>query len=262
MRIWYIILCFFLYGFLGWCAEVTFAAVRHRKFVNRGFLNGPICPIYGVGIVLVVMLLEPFRDNVILLYLLSAALVTFLEWITGFVMEKLFHHKWWDYSNMPFNLGGYVCLPFSFLWGFACLAIVYFVHPPAYHILSLLPVWLAAGLGIFLGILLASDLAVTVVSVFKLNGKLEKMEEITEELHRLSEQVGSGIYKNVMEEMEKQELRKQKSEELRKKYRELAEDNSRIRRRLVKAFPTMKSSRHDREFSKMKEQIEKGGNRK
>lgn len=259
MNIWYIILSFFIYGFMGWCAEVAFAVVRHRKFVNRGFLNGPICPIYGVGVVLVVQLLKPYRDNAVILYLLSAALVTLLEWITGFMMEKIFHHRWWDYSNMPLNLGGYVCLPFSFIWGLACLVIVYFLHPLVYRILSLFPFLLAAGSGIFLAFLLAADLAVTTVSVFKLNGRLEKMEEITEELQKLSEQVETGIYKNMMEEIEKQELRKQKLEELGEKYRQLSNDDSRTRRRLVKAFPTMKSCRHGREFSKLKEEIEKGG---
>ena len=93
MRIYEGLLYFFIYGILGWCAEVAFAAVKERRFVNRGFLNGPICPIYGVGVVMVVVFLEPFEDQWLLLYLASAVLVTLIEGMTGYVLDKLFHHK-------------------------------------------------------------------------------------------------------------------------------------------------------------------------
>ena len=90
MEIQNIILYFFIYGFLGWCTEVAYAAVKERKFVNRGFLNGPICPIYGVGVVIVVQLLDPYAHQLGLLYLLSVVLTTTLEWLTGFALDKLF----------------------------------------------------------------------------------------------------------------------------------------------------------------------------
>ena len=112
---------FFIYAFLGWCTEVSYAALVSGRFVNRGFLNGPVCPIYGLGVVLVMACLEPFRDNLLLLFVCSVLLTSLLEWITGFVLEKLFHQRWWDYSNEPFNLGGYVCLRFSIAWGLACV---------------------------------------------------------------------------------------------------------------------------------------------
>ena len=110
---YYFVQFFFIYGFLGWCTEVAFAAWKERTFVNRGFLNGPICPIYGFGVCSVVYLLKPFESNFILLYISSVILVSALEWLTGFLLEKLFHHKWWDYSNEPFNIKGYICLRFS-----------------------------------------------------------------------------------------------------------------------------------------------------
>ena len=80
-----------------------------------------LCPVYGLGVTAVVMLMHPFKEQLFLLYILSAVLVTVLEWLTGFLLEVLFHHKWWDYSGMPLNLNGYVCLPFSLLWGAACV---------------------------------------------------------------------------------------------------------------------------------------------
>lgn len=113
---------FFLYAFLGWCTEVSYAALVTGTFVNRGFLNGPVCPVYGFGAVIVLNCLTPLADNLLLLFLGSVALTSALEWFTGFVLEKLFHQRWWDYSDEPFNLSGYVCLRFSIAWALpACL---------------------------------------------------------------------------------------------------------------------------------------------
>ena len=123
--IWY----FFIYAVLGWCAEVIFAAVNTGKFVNRGFLNGPLCPMYGVGVAVIVFCLSPLEDNVWLTFLAAVVLTSGLEWITGFVLEKLFHQRWWDYSGLPFNIGGYICLKFSLAWGLACLLILKVIHP-------------------------------------------------------------------------------------------------------------------------------------
>ena len=87
---------FFVYAFLGWCAEVGYAATKTGKFVNRGFLNGPWCPVYGFGVVIVLGCLAPLSGNLPLLFLGSVALTSALEWLTGFVLEKLFHQRWWD----------------------------------------------------------------------------------------------------------------------------------------------------------------------
>ena len=99
MSIYYSILYFFVYGFLGWCTEVIFAAFKQHRFVNRGFLNGPICPIYGVGVTLVIACLEAFQSNLLLLYISSVILVTVLEGVTGWAMDKLFHNKCRDSSG-------------------------------------------------------------------------------------------------------------------------------------------------------------------
>ena len=95
MSIYFILLYFFVYGFLGWCTEVGFAAFKTHHFVNRGFLNGPICPIYGVGVTAVITVLTPYKSDIIVLYILSVVLVTVLEGVTGWAMDKIFHNKWW-----------------------------------------------------------------------------------------------------------------------------------------------------------------------
>ena len=137
-----ILFSFFIYGFLGWCSEVAFAAFKQHSFVNRGFLNGPICPIYGIGVTVVVASLQPYVGNLILLYITSTILVTFLEWLTGFLLEKMFHHRWWDYSEMPLNIGGYVCPLFSAIWGVACVLIVKLIYPFTDKLVSFFPIWL------------------------------------------------------------------------------------------------------------------------
>ena len=105
---------FFIYSFAGWCIEVCCAAIQKRKFVNRGFVNGPLCPIYGSGAVLFAIFLPELKEAPFFLFLAGAILASILEFTTGALLEKLFHRKWWDYSNIRWNYEGYVCLPFSY----------------------------------------------------------------------------------------------------------------------------------------------------
>ena len=124
---------------LGWCSEVVFAAVRERRFVNRGFLNGPLCPIYGSGVVAIDFFLRPFGSS--LPVQLVAPCCWVLSWSTrrGFLLEKLFHQKWWDYSDTPHNLHGYICLKFSVVWGLAGALIVRYVMPLAHRLFGQIP---------------------------------------------------------------------------------------------------------------------------
>ena len=192
--LYYGCLTFFVYGFFGWCAEVAFAACKQRKFVNRGFLNGPICPIYGVGVTMVVFCLNPLKDNLLMLYLVSIVLVTVLEGVTGFAMDKIFHNKWWDYSEMPFNIGGYVCLLFSLIWGVACVLIVDLLNPPIFRALEWLPKAAGITLIVVLGGALLADLYVTTAGIIKMNKQLESMKKIAAELREISDQLGENIY--------------------------------------------------------------------
>jgi uncharacterized membrane protein len=119
-----LLLFFAIYSFLGWVMETVFVSIKDRKLVNRGFLNGFFCPIYGFGAVLILQsskwVLNAFENPFTALMinvLLAVVLVTVLEYITGFILERIFNCKWWDYSNVALNLHGYICLKFSLLWG-------------------------------------------------------------------------------------------------------------------------------------------------
>ena len=271
MSIYYSILYFFVYGFLGWCTEVIFAAFKQHRFVNRGFLNGPICPIYGVGVTLVIACLEVFQSNLLLLYISSVILVTVLEGVTGWAMDKLFHNKWWDYSKLPFNIGGYVCLLFSLIWGVACVFIVYFVHPLIHQVLSLIPHTAGIALIAILGIALLSDIIVTTSAIVKFNQYLERLKHITDELHAISNQIGSELYQNVMHVLDMQESSRQKlddvklevSEEIRMQIVELktraqnlGEKVPKPARRLLKAFPKLESRNYKAQLELFRQKLE------
>lgn len=271
MSIYYSILYFFVYGFLGWCTEVIFAAFKQHRFVNRGFLNGPICPIYGVGVTLVIACLEVFQSNLLLLYISSVILVTVLEGVTGWAMDKLFHNKWWDYSKLPFNIGGYVCLLFSLIWGVACVFIVYFVHPLIHQVLSLIPHTAGIALIAILGIALLSDMIVTTSAIVKFNQYLELLKHITDELHAISNQIGAELYQNVMHVLDMQESSRQKlddvklevSEEIRMQIVELktraqnlGEKVPKPARRLLKAFPKLESRNYKAQLELFRKKLE------
>ena len=271
MSIYYSILYFFVYGFLGWCTEVIFAAFKQHRFVNRGFLNGPICPIYGVGVTLVIACLEAFQSNLLLLYISSVILVTVLEGVTGWAMDKLFHNKGWDYSKLPFNIGGYVCLLFSLIWGVACVFIVYFVHPLIHQVLSLIPHTAGIALIAILGIALLSDIIVTTSAIVKFNQYMERLKHITDELHAISNQIGSELYQNVMHVLDMQESSRQKlddvklevSEEIRMQIVELktraqnlGEKVPKPARRLLKAFPKLESRNYKAQLELFRQKLE------
>ena len=161
---------FFVYAFLGWCTEVGYAALRTGRFVNRGFLNGPVCPIYGFGMVIVLFTLEPLAENILLLFLGSVVLTSALEWITGLVLEKLFHQRWWDYSDEPFNVGGYICLRFSLMWG-GGLPVCGENHPPRCCV-GHPGAAASGGMGVLLAVfaaVMAVDLAATVRTIARMN---------------------------------------------------------------------------------------------
>ena len=289
MNIYDILLSFFTYGFLGWCTEVAFAAVKQRQFVNRGFLNGPICPVYGIGVTAVIAVLAQFTDHIVFLYLASTVLVTVLEWFTGYILEKLFHHRWWDYSKMPLNIGGYVCVLFSFIWGVVCVLIVEFIHPFLYSLLLLIPRWLGITLLTGLCCALFADIYVTASGILKWNRRLDKLDEIAAELHRISDQIGENIYENMMTGIERQEktrekaealteemkLRRedmritagelkqkaaehrQRAEELRAKYEEMLTVPHKTGKRILKAFPQLKSKEHDVLIADLRNRLKK-----
>lgn len=202
-----------IYAVIGWCTEVSYAALDTGKFVNRGFLNGPYCPIYGCGVLLVVVILTPLKENLLILYFGSVILTSVIEFLTGYLLEKVFHNKWWDYSDKPYNIKGYICLKFSLFWGFACTFIMLIIHPIIYGVIQIVPYILGLVALCIILLFFAIDCGITVATILKFNQRLKMMNEIAQKIHSISDEIGENIYENVTEALEKTEEFKESHEE-------------------------------------------------
>ena len=289
MQAYLLLWLFFIYAFLGWCTEVCYVALVTGRFVNRGFLNGPLCPVYGFGVILVLACLEPLRDELFWLFLGSLALTTLLEGLTGFLLEKLFHQRWWDYSDQPFNIGGYVCLRFSVGWGLACLFVVKLVHPTVRFLIRLIPRPLGWGVLAALCVVLAADLAATLRTIARINRSLGQIDELAGRIREASDGLGEDLADRVLEAAErgielknaveerrsdfqesmsrrKEDYQQRKEEraasarvqleELRARLQAVLDENSFGRRRLLSAFPRMRSLDHRQALERLRRRAE------
>ncbi len=178
-------LVFFLYGFAGWCWEVSLYLVKERRFVNRGFLTGPILPIYGFGALIILLSCVPVKGNPALVALLGTLSATLLELATGAVMEALFHVRYWDYTGAFLNFKGYVCLKSSLVWAAFSVMIVCGVHPLARDVVLRVPATLCTALSAAFVALALADTVASVRRAIDLRKLLESMERYAHELEAL-----------------------------------------------------------------------------
>lgn len=177
-------LAFLIYSFIGWCIEVILSLIREKRFVDRGFLLGPYCPIYGSGMLLIVFLLKDYTDNLLVLFILSMVICLALEYATSFFMELIFKARWWDYSNKKYNINGRICLEYGVLFGLGGTLIMYVVHPFVIGVISSFSKVCLLIVGITLLILFIIDNAVSFNTIFKIKGVefadyVDNTEEIT-----------------------------------------------------------------------------------
>ena len=171
------LLFFFSYCFLGWVWESCFVSLRTRTWTNRGFLYGPWIPIYGFGAVIILWLTLPVRQSIPLIYLLGMTGATVLEYVTGAAMEKIFHVRYWDYSNAPLNLNGHICLFCSLGWGVFSVLLVKYLHPPVEQLILLLPATAAEILSMALLAAFAVDATRSVQEALHLKELLGQLAE-------------------------------------------------------------------------------------
>ena len=184
----YHILAFFLiYSCLGWCVEVVYAAATTGQLVNRGFLNGPVCPIYGFGMILVLFFLTPLEDDLLLLYLGGVILPSALELVGGWALYKLYRTRWWDYTDKPFNIGGYVCLEFSLMWGVGAMVMVKVIHPTIAALVNIIPPLVGFVLMCLLYAVYAADVVATAIAASDLARELDALEKVADSMHAVSD---------------------------------------------------------------------------
>ena len=174
---------FFFYSFIGWCIEVCAAAVQHRKFVNRGFVAGPLCPIYGFGAMLFEIFLPELTEDPFFLFLGGFVLASLLEYFTGMFFEKVYKKKLWDYSRFRYNVGGYICLPFSLLWGVLSVVTVMFADPILCRLFEKIPHLISVIVLLVLGGLLLLDAIGSALSTVSLQVQAKHQAESALEKH-------------------------------------------------------------------------------
>lgn len=201
--LWY----FIVYSFLGWCVEVVYCTVNSGRVENRGFLDGPVCPIYGCGMLLVLMLIRVSGYQEVvdcpapILFVGGMILASSIELFAGWLLMKLFHMRWWDYTMRPFNIGGYICLQFSLAWGLASVLTVKLVHIPLTHIIEgrffsgiyCLPM-LATCIAVY-----SIDFFATVWRIIGINRSIERFEEVNYRLHEISEELSQKLGTRALE---------------------------------------------------------------
>ena len=189
---------FLIYSCLGWCLEVIYAAVTTGNLINRGFLNGPVCPIYGFGMVIVLFALTPLSHSLFLLYLGGVILPSALELVGGWALYKLYHTRWWDYSDYPFNIGGYICLEFSLLWGVGTLIVMKLVHPIIANAVALIPPLVGLILMFLLYAIYAADTIATAFAASDLARDLDALEKVADSMHAVSDAMTELLGTNAM----------------------------------------------------------------
>ena len=175
------LLVFYLYCMLGWCFESTVVSVGQRRLVNRGFLRGPMLPIYGFGAVILLHVSLPLKQHPVWLYLASMIAATVFEYIVGVVMEKIFKVKYWDYSKQRFQFQGYICLRSSLCWGFLGLILTSVIHPPIEKLVLGLPFIGLIVIDVLFSAAFISDVIVSVRSALDLAKVLEELDRLREQ---------------------------------------------------------------------------------
>lgn len=178
----YVFLLFTAYSVIGWISEVIYCSFLERRFINRGFLHGPVCPVYGFGGLLVIFLLEPWKDTWVLLFFAGMTVTSILEYATSWILEQIFNTKWWDYSDMKFNLHGRVCLLNSVLFGLMGVLAVHFVHPKIMKIVMSFPEKTASIIASCIACVFAADGLVTIRRLVSFGEQMAKFQEFCESL--------------------------------------------------------------------------------
>ena len=210
IRIYFLL--FMIYAILGWCMEVTCKLIQYKRFINRGFLIGPYCPIYGYGAILITFLLKKYTDDPIILFFMAIIICGTLEYLTSYFMEKIFKARWWDYSQKKFNINGRVCLNTIVPFGLLGLFIMYISNPFFISKIQLLPeIWLNILFWTLLVIYIVDNIVSGIVIRY-----VKKTEKI----------VGKDL---------------DNTEEITKKVKEVLQNKSMLHRRLLNAYPSLEA---------------------
>lgn len=210
------LLFFFIYCFLGWVWESCYVSIKKREWINRGFLHGPMLPIYGSGAIIVLLCTIGVRDQVILIFIFGMTGATILEYVTGACMERLFRVRYWDYSHMPLNLKGYICLPVSLGWGVFSVLLMRVIHVPIENLVLQIPERIAEVVSVVCSSAFAVDFTLSFSEAMDLRDMLIRLSDSNEKIQRLQkrlEVVSAFAEDGLMQYQMKREERKMSRKE-------------------------------------------------
>ncbi|WP_350345100.1 putative ABC transporter permease [Proteinivorax tanatarense] len=246
---------FIVYSFIGWTLEVIYHFKKQKRFVNRGFLHGPVCPIYGSSAVFIVMLLSPLKENIFTLFIGGFIIASIMELITGFLLEYLFDTRWWDYSEDKFNLWGYVCLKFSLYWGILTIFFLNFAHPLVENLWSFISAGLTNFILIAITFILVLDAVITINNMVHFKKILAEFQSTTKELKE-----NIALVKN--EKVKKLAIKKlqKRNKKLRSLQAKLVDRINSRQRTWLANYPTLKSKKFKNIIEELKTKIQKRKN--
>ena len=210
------LLFFFIYCFLGWVWESCYVSAKNREWINRGFLHGPMLPIYGSGAIIVLICTIGVRDQIVLTFLFGMIGATILEYVTGACMERLFRVRYWDYSHMPLNLKGYICLSVSLGWGVFSVLLVRVIHVPIENLVLQIPERIAEVVSVVCSSAFAVDFTLSFSEAMDLRDMLIRLSDSNEKIQRLQkrlEVVSAFAEDGLMQYQMKREERKMSRKE-------------------------------------------------
>ena len=220
-------LLFLIYSFCGWCMEMTVCYLDTKKWVNRGFLIGPICPIYGCGCLLIILLLSKYLEDPLVLFVMAMLICSLLEYFTSYLMEKLFKARWWDYSHKKYNINGRICLDNIFAFGILGLLMMFVINPFVVKMLNYVSINVLNNIALVLLIIFIIDLAISlkVISGFKNVAKSihkDSTEEITKKVKEILSKKGR-LYKRLVSAFDF-EASEKLIKDIKNKVKDVAED--------------------------------------
>lgn len=261
---------FYLYSFIGWVWECCYVSARKRKWVNRGFLNGPLLPIYGFGAVSILLITMPVERNIFLVFLLGMIGATVLEYVTGSLMERIFHVRYWDYSEQPLNLNGHICLGCSLGWGAFSILMVNVVHKPIKSWIIKIPeeiieiavvaVTIFFVADVFWSVNEALDLKKMILQEAEKSQKLQNIQKRMEEIVALcNESTEKYREKTAQWKMELEEEKQRIAKELALLKAEREKDSRVLRHasKILKRNPSLRSPRHEKNLKSIRDLLKK-----
>lgn len=202
-------LLFIFYSFIGWIIEIINELITEKRYVNRGFLIGPYCPIYGCGVILMILFLNRYLNDPVVLFIMAVVICSILEYFTSYVMEKIFKARWWDYTERKFNINGRICLETMVPFGIGGLIIMYFVNPVVVGILNLIPLFWIKIISFVLFVVFLVDNLISFKIIFKFRNITKKEE-------------------------------RDNTAEITAKVKDILSEKSKLGKRLVKSFPDLR----------------------